>query len=305
MIVFLLTRLGRLSSLKWPKVAKSVYCWLLRDSYRCCVGTHRLPSTKRDGLRFRPRSAHISKSPGAATSTSRLSRVNPCLIYPLPVWQEIEERLAKLPSLNPTKKKFLDRTNFYGQVTSADKSGRILIPPLLRESAQMTGEVAVLGYLDHLEVWNHKRFFDRIKAAAVHRRRSRNLKQVGNLIDEHACSDIRPSCSTKSCSSWIPNRAADLSTRRWGRRACARNSGAHRAGRPSAGHRSGRIGAGARQGNAAVIWIAGRIRPFEFQGSGDRLRQSTAFMELRRSSGGYRHFIHDGGRSVARIFLHA
>ena len=85
------------------------------------------------------------------------------LIYPLPIWQEIEERLAKLPSLNPTKKKFLDRTNFYGQVTAADKSGRILIPTLLRESAQMAGEVAVLGYLDHLDVWNHKRFVDRLK----------------------------------------------------------------------------------------------------------------------------------------------
>jgi MraZ protein len=85
------------------------------------------------------------------------------LIYPLPIWQEIEERLAKLPSLNPTKKKFLDRTNFYGQVTAADKSGRVLIPTLLRESAQMAGEVAVLGYLDHLDVWNHGRFVERLK----------------------------------------------------------------------------------------------------------------------------------------------
>ena len=42
-------------------------------------------------------------------------------IYPLIVWQEIEERLAKLPSLNPTKKKFLDRTNYYGQLSSMDK----------------------------------------------------------------------------------------------------------------------------------------------------------------------------------------
>ena len=85
------------------------------------------------------------------------------LIYPLPVWQEIEERLAKLPSFDPTKKKFLDRTNYYGQLASADKSGRILIPALLRESAEMTGEVAVLGSLNFLEVWNHKRFVDRMK----------------------------------------------------------------------------------------------------------------------------------------------
>ena len=85
------------------------------------------------------------------------------LIYPLSVWQEIEDRLAKLPALNPTKKKFLDRTNYYGQLTSVDKSGRILIPPVLRESAEMAGEVAVLGCLNHLDVWNHKRFLGRIQ----------------------------------------------------------------------------------------------------------------------------------------------
>ena len=106
--------------------------------------------------------AHIEESWGSDFYVTSLSGES-VLIYPLPVWQEIEERLAKLPSLNPTKKKFLDRTNYFGQVTASDKSGRILIPTLLRESAQMTGEVAVLGYLDHLDVWNQKRFLGRIK----------------------------------------------------------------------------------------------------------------------------------------------
>ena len=107
--------------------------------------------------------AHIDESWGSDFYVTSLSGES-VLIYPLPIWQEIEERLAKLPSLNPTKKKFLDRTNFYGQVTTADKSGRVLIPTLLRESAQMMGEVAVLGYLDHLDVCNHQRFLERIKS---------------------------------------------------------------------------------------------------------------------------------------------
>lgn len=85
------------------------------------------------------------------------------LIYPLSVWQEIEDRLAKLPALNPTKKKFLDRTNYYGQLTSIDKSGRILIPALLRDSAKMTGEVVVLGQLNYLDVWNHPIFKARLE----------------------------------------------------------------------------------------------------------------------------------------------
>lgn len=104
----------------------------------------------------------IEESWGADLYVTSLSGES-VLVYPLPVWQEIEERLAKLPSMNPTKKKFLDRTNYYGQLASMDKSGRILIPPLLRQSAKMTGEVAVLGYLNYLDVWNHERFLGRLK----------------------------------------------------------------------------------------------------------------------------------------------
>jgi len=85
------------------------------------------------------------------------------LVYPLSVWQEIEDRLLKLPALNPTKQKLLDRTNYYGQLTSIDKSGRILIPAILRDSAKAIGEVVVLGMLNYLDVWNHERFLAKLK----------------------------------------------------------------------------------------------------------------------------------------------
>ena len=101
------------------------------------------------------------------------------LVYPLPVWHEIEQKLANLPSLNPTKKKFLDRTNYYGQLASMDKSGRILIPTLLREKAQMTGEVAVLGYLTNLEVWNHDRFVSSLKEKEFTDADNETLGQLG------------------------------------------------------------------------------------------------------------------------------
>jgi MraZ protein len=100
-------------------------------------------------------------------------------IYPLPVWQEIEEKLAKLPSLNPTKKKYLDRTSYYGQTTSLDKSGRILIPVLLRESAKMAGEVAVLGALTYLDVWNHDRIKTRLESQAVTNEDKETLSSLG------------------------------------------------------------------------------------------------------------------------------
>ena len=101
------------------------------------------------------------------------------LVYPLPVWHEIEQKLAKLPSLNPTKKKFLDRTNYYGQLAAMDKSGRILIPAQLRESARMTGEVAVRGYLNNLEVWNHERFVGTLKDKEFTEADNETLGQLG------------------------------------------------------------------------------------------------------------------------------
>jgi transcriptional regulator MraZ len=100
-------------------------------------------------------------------------------IYPLPVWQEIEEKLAKLPSQHPTKKKYLDRTSYYGYSTSLDKSGRILIPALLRESAKMTGEVAVLGALTYLDVWNHDLIKARLENQTVTNEDKEILSQLG------------------------------------------------------------------------------------------------------------------------------
>src|SRR5215470_11917498 len=92
---------------------------------------------------------------------------------------EIEDRLAKLPALNPTKKKFLDRTNYYGQLASIDKSGRILIPSLLRESADMNGEVVVLGQLNYLDVWNHKKFLSKLKEQEFTDEDNQTLAQLG------------------------------------------------------------------------------------------------------------------------------
>jgi MraZ protein len=73
-------------------------------------------------------------------------------IYPFEEWERIEQKLAALSNFNPTKKKFLTRTNYYGQAVEMDNQGRLLLPQLLRESAQLKGEVAVMGYLNRLEV---------------------------------------------------------------------------------------------------------------------------------------------------------
>jgi MraZ protein len=83
-------------------------------------------------------------------------------IYPLKEWEAIEQRLALLPTMDPARRKFLDRTNYYGQQAAIDGQGRVLIHPLLRKSAEVIGDVAVLGYLTYLEVWELDKFKQRL-----------------------------------------------------------------------------------------------------------------------------------------------
>jgi MraZ protein len=100
-------------------------------------------------------------------------------VYPMAVWLEIEQRLAAVPSAHPSKMRFLERVNFFGQVTSMDRQGRIVIPQLLRESAAMAGEVSVLGQQNFLAVWNLKRLQERLF------KRDPFTDEDGKLLSDH------------------------------------------------------------------------------------------------------------------------
>src|SRR5215475_15090634 len=72
------------------------------------------------------------------------------LLYPLPVWRTLEEKLAELPAIHRAKNKFLERVNYYGQDSSIDGQGRVLIPQILRDAAKLSADVVVTGNIDHL-----------------------------------------------------------------------------------------------------------------------------------------------------------
>jgi MraZ protein len=79
-------------------------------------------------------------------------------IYPIREWEKIEAKLAEIPSMNPAKKKFLDVTNYYGQMVELDTQGRLTLPAILRTSAKVDADVVVLGSQTYLEVVNHDSF---------------------------------------------------------------------------------------------------------------------------------------------------
>jgi MraZ protein len=104
---------------------------------------------------------YVEEKYGAALYVTSLT--GECVrIFPMPEWEAIEQRLSLLPSMDPARRKFLDRTNYYGQQSAMDTQGRVLIHPLLRKSAQVVGDVAVLGYLTYLEVWELDKFQQRM-----------------------------------------------------------------------------------------------------------------------------------------------
>jgi len=100
-------------------------------------------------------------------------------IFPMPVWLELEEKLARMPSTHPSRLRFLDRISYYGQTAELDGQGRVVIPVRLRESATMAGEVDVLGQVNCLDVWNHERFKIRMQQDPYTDDDARALSQFG------------------------------------------------------------------------------------------------------------------------------
>jgi MraZ protein len=83
------------------------------------------------------------------------------LVFPLAVWEERELKLLNLAGADPIRRKYLERVSYFGQQGELDGQGRVVVPPVLRQSAAISGDVIVNGRLDHLEVWNHDRLLKR------------------------------------------------------------------------------------------------------------------------------------------------
>ncbi len=100
-------------------------------------------------------------------------------LYPFEEWERIEQKLAGLSTFNPTKKKFLSKVNYWGQVVEMDGQGRLLIPQLLREAAQIKGEVAVSGYQTYLEVRNMNAYQQKVREEKFTPEDEKTLDELG------------------------------------------------------------------------------------------------------------------------------
>jgi len=124
-------------------------------------------------------------------------------IYPMQVWNQVEERLERLCSRNRNNQKLLVRAKYFGQAVTMDKQGRVLIPIVLRSSAQMKGAVDIFDYLNYLEVWNHVQFLKDLKSSPITAQDEKTLNKLSSAPrfpwairrNKEAIQDTPPSAS--------------------------------------------------------------------------------------------------------------
>jgi MraZ protein len=122
---------------------------------------HTIDAKGRTSLPVRYRDVLASLAERRIVMTSAL---DPCLVaYTTGEWSAFEERLSKLPQFDRHVQK-LKRIYVSGAVEcEVDDSGRILIPPTLREYAGLHKDVLWAGNGKYAELWDKatwKKFFD-------------------------------------------------------------------------------------------------------------------------------------------------
>ena len=89
---------------------------------------------------------HLEEIHGPDSFVTSVRR-DKALLYPLPVWEEIEARLGVLPATDPTRQRFLERVNYFGSQVRLDGQGRLLLPPILRAARSVTVTLVLIAAL--------------------------------------------------------------------------------------------------------------------------------------------------------------
>lgn len=87
--------------------------------------------------------------------TVMITRMDRCLYaYSANEWNKILDRIMDLAEKSDHMRRF--RRVFVGGAfeCNCDKQNRVLIPPTLRDYAELAKEIVLVGVLDHFEVWS-------------------------------------------------------------------------------------------------------------------------------------------------------
>ena len=74
--------------------------------------------------------------------------------YPMPVWEELAGRISALPMTDPNARQFRRMVFAEAANLALDSQGRIVVPPELREYADIDREAVIIGVHTSFEIWS-------------------------------------------------------------------------------------------------------------------------------------------------------
>ena len=81
----------------------------------------------------------------------------PCLLlYPLPIWEEIEAQLQSMPSLNPKVRRIQRLLIGHASEAELDSQGRMVLPQILKQHADLEKKCMLVGQGKKFEIWSEE-----------------------------------------------------------------------------------------------------------------------------------------------------
>ena len=83
---------------------------------------------------------------------------NALFVYTFDQWSKIESKVLSMAETSEHMRRF--RRVFIGGASdcNCDKQGRILIPPVLRQYAELEKEIVLVGQINHFEIWSKENY---------------------------------------------------------------------------------------------------------------------------------------------------
>jgi len=89
----------------------------------------------------------------------------PCLLlYPLPEWEEIEQKLNRLSSMKPQERRLQRLLLGYATEGEMDKNGRFLLSGPLRQHASLEKDIMLVGQFNKFEIWSSEAWNKQVQA---------------------------------------------------------------------------------------------------------------------------------------------
>lgn len=78
------------------------------------------------------------------------------LLYPLPEWEIIEQKLSQLSSMNLAERRVQRLLLGHASECQMDSAGRLLLAGTLRQHANLVKEVMLVGQFNKFEIWDEQ-----------------------------------------------------------------------------------------------------------------------------------------------------